>query len=360
MRKYFFVFFTLAVITLLSAGCLRRGSSASPQGKTDGPDEFEVVVKADKLKIYFIPKNMGNAYFDALSSGFYSAMTQLGEDNFQYYYTGPDTAEAASQIPFLEEAIQDKADAVFIAANSSSALNETFDKARKQGIRIYIINQDIPDNEARRDAAIMPVDFNTIGDSLISDLGRQMNYEGKFAILSATEDAPDQNTWIDLVKQELYGDPQYSGMELVEVVYGDDQHEKSTEEAKALLQRQPDLKGLLVPTAVGLPAAAAIIREKGLSGKIKITGLGLPSEMAEFILDGTCESFQLWNPPYEGQIGVYLVWAEKRLGFNPVPGARFSAGRLGDYEILPNGQILTLKSPMVYNLSNIREYAILF
>jgi rhamnose transport system substrate-binding protein len=82
--------------------------------------------------------------------------------------------------------------------------------------------------------------------------------------------------------------------------------------------------------------------------------------MAEFIQDGTSEGFQLWNPPYEGYIGVYLVWAEKRLGFIPAPGATFQAGRLGDHTILPNGQILTLETPMLYDRSNIREYAVLF
>jgi rhamnose transport system substrate-binding protein len=103
-----------------------------------------------------------------------------------------------------------------------------------------------------------------------------------------------------------------------------------------------------------------VVRDRGLGGKLKVTGLGLPSEMAEFIHDGTSEGFQLWNPPYEGYIAVYLVWAEKRLGFVPAPGATFQAGRLGDHTILPNGQILTLERPMLYDRSNIREYAVLF
>jgi rhamnose transport system substrate-binding protein len=187
-----------------------------------------------------------------------------------------------------------------------------------------------------------------------------MEYQGQFAILSATADAPDQNTWIDLMKAEFEGNPKYSRMELAEIVYGDDHYAKSVAEAEALLDRRPDLKGIIAPTAVGLPAVCKVVRDRGLSGKLKVTGLGLPSEMAEFIHDGTSEGFQLWNPPYEGYIAVYLVWAEKRLGFVPGPGAAFQAGRLGDHTILPNGQILTLEKPMLYDRSNIREYAVLF
>jgi rhamnose transport system substrate-binding protein len=340
-----------AVLVLGGLAACNRSRQVSQSVKTE---------KAGKIVIYFIPKNLGNPYFDAISSGFYNAITQLGEENFQYFYTGPDTAEAASQIPYVEEALRNKADAVFIAANSNDALNGVFDRARQQGTRIYCINQDIPGSESHRDAAIMPVNFDTVGASLMELMGKQLGFQGKFAIVSATVDAPDQNTWIELIKRELKSDPRYKGMELIDVVYGDDQYDKSASVTIELLAKHPDIKGILAPTAVGLPAAAAIIRDRKLSGKIKVTGLGLPSEIAEFIADGTCEGFQLWNPPYEGYVGVYLLWAEKRSEFVPEPGASFSAGKLGDYTILPDGQILTLQTPMLYDSSNIREYSILF
>jgi rhamnose transport system substrate-binding protein len=206
----------------------------------------------------------------------------------------------------------------------------------------------------------MPVNFDAVGAAQIELLGSLMGYQGQFAILSATADAPDLNTWIALMQAELENNPRYSRMELAELVYGDDQAEKSAAETAALLERLPNLRGIIAPTTVGLPAVAAVAREKGLGGKIIITGLGLPSEMAEFVLDGTCRAFHLWNPPYEGYIAVYLVWAEKKSGFVPVPGAVFSAGMLGERTILPNGQILTLEAPMLYDNSNIREYSILF
>jgi rhamnose transport system substrate-binding protein len=316
--------------------------------------------KDEKITICFIPKNLGNPYFEALSTGFYDAITELGEENFRYIYTGPQTASPDSQIEFVKKAIQDKADAIFITSNSNTALNAVFGEARRAGIRVYSINLDIPGSEAYRDAAIMPVNFDTIGAAQIELMGAQIGYQGQFAILSATVDAPDQNTWVALMQAELESNPKYSRMELVEVVYGDDQTEKSAAEARGLLERWPGLRGIIAPTAVGITALAGVVREQGLSGRVKVTGLGLPSEMAEFVLDGTCDGFQLWNPPYEGYIGVYLVWAEKRGGFTPRPGASFSAGMLGEHTILPNGQILTLETPMLYDRSNILEYSILF
>jgi rhamnose transport system substrate-binding protein len=362
MKKILFILVLLAAVLMVFSACKKTETPSRDAASQTGeaPEAEGRGSPSGRIKIYFIPKNLGNPYFDALSSGFYDAMVQLGEDNFSYVYTGPETADAVSQVPYVEEALRNNADAIFISANSNDALNGIFDRARAQGVRIYSMNQDIPGSEAHRDAAIMPVNFDTIGASLVELMGSQSDYEGPFAILSATIDAPDQNTWIDLIKAELKDDPRYGKMELAEIVYGDDNYEKSVAEAEALLDRRPDLKGIVAPTAVGLPAVCEVIQNRGLGGKLKATGLGLPSEMAEFVQDGTCEGFQLWNPPYEGYIGVYLVWAEKKLGFTPAPGASFQAGKLGDRTILPNGQILTLETPMLYDSSNIREYASLF
>ncbi|MDR1916338.1 MAG: substrate-binding domain-containing protein [Synergistaceae bacterium] len=361
MRKSKIFLIGLLCICVAITALLFLGRSDEEQ--MSGP-EVSVVEKPapqdEILKIYFIPKNLGNLYFDALSSGFYDAIAELGEQNFDYKYIGPPVAEADNQIPFVEEAIRNGADAIFIAANSNEALNDIFDSAREAGTRIYIINQDIPGSETHRDAAIMPVNFDTIGAAQVKLLAEQIDYEGRFVILSATADAPDQNTWVELMKTELGNNPEYDKMELLEIVYGDDQPEKSAAEMETLLSKYPDLKGVIAPTTVGLASACKVIRAENLAGKVKITGLGLPSEMAEFVRDGTCEGFQLWNPPYEGYLGVYLVWEEKRNGFSPAPGSKFPAGKLGEYTILPSGQILTLENPMDYNQTNIEKYAVLF
>lgn len=310
-----------------------------------------------KTKIYFIPKNLGNPYFVALSSGFDQAIQELGSDKFEYIFTGPATPEATSQIEYVEAAVQNGAKAVFIAANSNDALNPTFDDARKKGVRIYIINQDIPGSETHRDAAILPVNFETIGVAQLDLLGGYINFEGEFAVLSATTDAPDQNYWVQLMKDELAkNDPKYAKMKLVEVVYGDDQPERSTTEMEALLTKWPNLKGVIAPTTVGIAAATKVIQTRGLADKVKVTGLGLPSEMKEFVVDGSSPGFQLWDPPAEGYLGVYLVNAEVNEGFSPAPGASFNAGKLGQKKIEANGQILTLQTPKVFDKNNLDEF----
>ncbi|MDR1507343.1 MAG: substrate-binding domain-containing protein [Treponema sp.] len=312
-----------------------------------------------KVKVYFIPKNLGNPYFVALSSGFDQALKELDPSSakYEYIFTGPATPEATSQIEYVEAAVQNGAKAIFIAANSNDALNGTFDDARAKGTRIYIINQDIPGSETHRDAAILPTNFDTIGVAQLDLLHSLIGGQGEFAILSATTDAPDQNYWVQLMRDELAkGNPKYAQMRLVDVVYGDDQPEKSTTEMEALLTKYPNLRGVIAPTTVGIAAATKVVQTRGIADRVIVTGLGLPSEMKQFIVDGSSKGFQLWDPPAEGYLGLYMVDAELNAGFTPTPGASFSAGRLGTIKIEPSGQIFTIPQPKLFNKDNLDDF----
>ncbi len=327
-----------------------------------GPGTVDVAAEEDDgiCKIYYIPNNMGNPYWEAIEAGFQEAFEELGSDKFDFTFTGPAEATATSQIEYVEAAVQNGADIVFVGANSEDAMNATFDEAREAGTKIYIINQDIPGSEDHRDCAIMPCDFSTVGVAQVELLGSLIDYEGQIAILSATTDAPDQNTWIDGMKEELENNEKYANMELVDVVYGDDQPDKSTTEMEALLANYPDLRGVISPTTVGVCASAKVIQTQGVADKVCLVGLGLPSEMQEFVEDGTVEAFQLWNPPYEGYLAAYVAYHTVFDGWTPEVGATVDCGKLGEYTVNDMGQIITLESPMTYDSSNIEEYAALF
>lgn len=371
MKKKLIVFLCIVLsVTMVFAACGGNNAPAPAESKAAESKPADAESKApeggneepaagDKINIVFIPKNLGNPYFEAIDYGFKQAIDELGADKFNYSMTGPAEADATSQIEYVEAAVQNGTDVIFIAANSNDALNGTFDDAREAGTKIIIINQDIPGSEDRRDGAIMPTDFTTVGIAQLELLGSMINFEGEFAILSATTDAPDQNTWIDGMKAELESNSKFANMNLVEVVYGDDQPEKSTTEMEALITKYPNLRGVIAPTTVGVAAAAKVVQNKGLADKIKLTGLGLPSEMKEFILDGSCEAMQLWNPPYEGYLAIYLA-QELANGFEIKPGASFEAGKLGSYTFNDLNQVITLPTPMTYDKSNIEEYAALF
>lgn len=356
----------LMVIGMVACGAKNADTPDTPADtsadKTDDTSaDTSTDDKADPVKIYFIPKNLGNPYFESISLGFEKAIAEFPEGTFEYEMVGPATAEATSQIEYVEAAVQNGADVIFIAANSNDALNGTFDDAEAAGTRIVIINQDIPGSEDHRTASVQPVDMSKVGVALLQHI-KELIGEGKFAVLSATTDAPDQNTWIEDMKTLLDTDSTYAGLELVEVVYGDDQPEKSTTEMEALLAKHTDLDCVVAPTTVGIAAAAKVLQTTGKGGAdgVQLTGLGLPSEMAEFVLDGTVTAFKLWNPPYEGYLGVYMAYEMAVNGYEPEAGTSFEAGELGTINVEDNSIIFAIPELMLYDINNIEEYAAQF
>ena len=177
----------------------------------------------------------------------------------------------------------------------------------------------------------------------------------QIAILSATPTSTNQNVWIEEMKATL---PRYPRLELVATVYGDDLADKSYREAVTLLKRYPDLKVIISPTSVGIVASAKALEDQGVAGKVLVTGLGLPSELAGHVMAGSVKSFAIWNPIDLGYAAVQLATRIAR-GAPAGPGATIAIGRLGEVHFDSNG-IGPMGKPFVYDQSNVREFAKVF
>jgi rhamnose transport system substrate-binding protein len=258
------------------------------------------------VQIVFIPKNTGNPYFDQVAAG-------LEESGFAFDTQAPATNESTSQIPIIKDQVQRGADLIVISANSPDALNEALDQAREKGVTVVTVDSDLTGNESHRDFAVLSTDFALIGPAQLELLASQINYEGEFAVLSATRDAPNQNAWIAGMRESLK-DPKYSKMKLIAVVYGDDEPQKSSTEAEGLLSKYPNLRGIIAPTSVGLAAAAQVLENSGnypggpnaKNGGIVLTGLSTPNQMKKAVEKGVVAKFQLWDPANMGKIAAFL------------------------------------------------------
>jgi len=308
--------FKRSIIAATTALALAAGSSAI----------------AEDTEIVFVGKNTGNPYFDSLTDGFVDACEAIA-CNFEF--VAPATADATSQIPFIEAQIQRGVDVIAISPNSPDALNQVFESAREQGIIVLTVNGDITGNEQYRDATILPTDFTKVGADQIEMVGSLIGYEGEIAILSATTEAPDQNFWIEGMNETISSDPKYANMTLVATVYGDDQPEKSTTEMEALLANHPDLKGVIAPTTVGIAAAA---------------------EMSDFIKDGTVDAFQLWSPYNQGWLAAHFAVGLKDGTMKNEVGSQFDVPELGTITINENNSINTQAALTTFNADNIDDF----
>ncbi len=308
------------------------GSDDDNGGGGDGGSGSDAIV--------LLPKNLGNAYFDASTTG---AERAAGEFDGTIEEVGPDEATAELQVPFIDTAAQQGAGALVVSANDPSALCDSLNQARESGIKVVTFDSDV---EADcRDLFVSQADAAGIAKAQVDLIAEQIDGDGEIAILSAAANATNQNEWISLMEEELAAN--YPDIELVDTVYGDDDDQKSFDQTEALLSEHPDLEGIISPTTVGISAAARYLSESDAKGEVALTGLGTPNQMREFVENGTVEAFALWNPEDLGYLAAYTAHALASGEIDGEEGDTFEAGDLGEYTVGADGVVL-LGEPYVF------------
>ena len=310
-------------------------------------------VSADEIKIGLVVKALGIGFFEAANEGAQEAAKELG--NVKVIYTGPTSTTAEGQIEVISALIAQKVDAIAVSANDTDALVPILKKAQQRGIKV--ISWDSGVSAAGRQMHLNPSSNQLIGEmniKLAADALKAADIAGgDVAILSATPTSTNQNIWIEEMKKVL---PNYSNLNLVATVYGDDLADKSYRETLALLKTYPDLKAIIAPTTVGILAAAQAVKDQGKIGKVFVTGLGLPSELAGHVDSGAVHSFAIWNP-------IDLGYAATMIAYNLVKGngsdSEIGMGRLGDAQLDDNGEA-AMSEPFIYNASNVHKFADIF
>jgi rhamnose transport system substrate-binding protein len=320
------------------------GGSAATTGQADPSAEIP-----KGLKTVSIPKQLGNPYEEFEHSGVDEALQELGGSN---RVSGPTDASASSQISIINAAVQQKPDAIIIAGNDPNAIAPALKQAAQRGVKVVAMDSDVaPD---ARSVFINQVTTQLVGENQVESIGKQIDYKGEIAILSATANATNQNAWIEVMKETLKK-PKYKDMKLVKTAYGDDDDQKSVQETQGLIQAYPNLKGIISPTTVGVAAAARYLSTSPQKGKIKLTGLGFPNQMRKFVKDGTVEEFQLWVPKDVGYLAGQAAAALVSGRITGKEGEKFEAGRLGEYTIGANGEIV-LGPLTTFNKDNVDEF----
>src|SRR5436190_3720261 len=135
------------------------------------------------LKVFVIPKNLGNPYFttsdSVKSGGALKALQELKENGTE---TSGTAATSASQIPAIQAAITKGANALVVSATDASALCPTLKSAMKKKITVVTYDSDAP---SCRNLFVNQADTKAIGTSEVDPLAKQTGGSGEIAILAA-------------------------------------------------------------------------------------------------------------------------------------------------------------------------------
>ncbi len=307
--------------------------------------------QAETKRIALVVKALGIGFFEAANKGAEEAAKELGD--VEIIYTGPTDTTAEGQIEVINALIAQGVDAIAISANDPDAVAPALQKAMERGITV--ISWDSGVAKEGRQMHLNPSSSALIGNTIIKLAADHMPDGGDVAVLSATSTSTNQNTWIAEMTKVMGN---YPGVNLVATVYGDDLADKSYREAQGLIATYPNLKAIIAPTTVGILAASQAVTDAGLIGKINVTGLGLPSEMAGAVESGATTSFAIWNPIDLGYAATMLAYNISN-GAKAEPGASIPMGRMGN-AVLDDNNEAAMSDPFTYDKSNIEQFKSIF
>lgn len=335
----------------------------------------------------FMFKSTGNSFGDLMYEGFSEYLEAKGEKTA---YKSPAETTVAAQVQMLDELITQNVASITISTNGDAGYDEVFKKAQEKGIPIVSVDSEAnPEyrichtNQAETQdigsylvqAAVLitlGVDYPGDGkmeETVKTELGKYSGDEIKLGVLSASIDTPVQNSWIAAMETELAKDF-YAGKVSAELdkKYGNDDLTESTTQAQAFIAENA-VDCIISPTTVGIAAAGQAL--KSANSEIRLTGLGLPSEMQSFMpksadedaFEYVCPYMMLWDVIHLGAVSGAATYAAVNDGFDGSEGASFDMDAFRDYEATTyeayksgEGTAVLAGTPFIFEKNNMAEW----
>ena len=396
---------SVIMILVLMIGIVGCGNTDKPADSTSQKDsgntqqqssgDTEESSEEEKDTHVFMFKSTGNLFGDLMYRGFEEAITSLGG---VAQYQSPAETTAAAQVALVEELIAKGVSSITISANDGEAFNAISKLAESNGVKL--LSADSAINPDIRISHTIPVTIDGIGTHLVyaaimilaqepyvADMDMKAKAEEilaadtfkadpvKIGVLSATTTSPVQNQWIASMERELVrlteaypgniADANESSADsMLDIKYGNDDPQDSVTQANAFISEDA-IDVIVAPTTVGMFAAGQQLQGNAAS-KIKLTGLGLPSEMANFMptdaageFDAVCPYMMLWNVIDLGAVSGAAAVAAVDGTFDGAIGSTFEYnGKTYTAEDDPDsdGTVIVVGNPYVFYQGNMAEW----
>ncbi|WP_314650060.1 ABC transporter substrate-binding protein [uncultured Microbacterium sp.] len=258
-----------AAITV--AGCSSNGGSAGSGSEGSG----------DKMYIALVSKGFQHQFWQAVKKGAEEKAAELGVD---ITFEGPAAeTEVDAQLQMLQTAIDKTPDAIAYAALDPEACVPYLDKAKAADIPVVYFDAPCDGDVGLSLAA---TDSKVAGALAAEHMAELIGGEGEVAIVGHSQINSTGVERRDGFVEKIESD--YPDIEIVDIQYGDGDHLKSADIAKAMIAAHPDLKGIYGTNEGSAIGVVNAVNELGLEkGKLTIIGFDSGAAQINAIKDGT-------------------------------------------------------------------------
>ncbi len=312
MKKHLFLLISALMIMGLIAAC-SPAEPAAPAAEEAAPAQEEAAeapaeAADEDLTFVTIVKIAGINWFNRMEEG----VVAWGEDTgVNATLVGPAEADAAQQIPIIEDLIAQGVDAICVIPMDPTQLDPVLKKAMDAGITVVTHEAS---NQESMDYDIEAFDNVAFGAGLMDRLAEEMGEEGEYAVFVGSLGSKTHNEWADggIGRQQ----EAYPNMTMV----GDknesfDDAEIAYQKAKEILAAYPNIKGFQGSASTDVAGIGRAIEEAGLQDEVAVVGTSLPSIAGDLLYSGAIDAIGFWDPSVAGaacnQIALMKIKGEE-------------------------------------------------
>jgi ribose transport system substrate-binding protein len=241
----------------------------------------------DKPYVALISKGFQHQFWQAVKAGADKAAADLG---VEVTFEGPDSeTQVDRQIDMLSAALAKKPAAIGFAALDSQAAIPLLQQAKDANIPVVAF-----DSGVDSDIPIATASTNNLAAAALAadKMAELIGGEGKVALVvhdqTSRTGIDRRDGFVNRIKEA------YPKIEIVATEYGDGDHLKSTEITKAILQANPDLKGIFGANEGS--AIGVVNGVKEMNRQVVIIGYDSGAQQKQAIRDGLMAGAITQNP----------------------------------------------------------------
>ncbi len=262
----------LVVIATVFAAC--GGSSSSPAASSEGGASGEAPY------IAIVSKGSQHQFWQAVQKG---ATDEAAAKGATITYEGPASeSEVDKQLTMLQTALDKNPAAICFAALDSQAATPLLEQAQSKGIPVIGfdsgVDSDIP-------VTTVATDNIAAAGEAADKMAEAIGDSGKVAVIVHDQTSQTGTSRRDGFVQQM--EAAHPNIEVVDIQYGAGDPVKSADLAKAIMSKNPDLKGFFGANEGSIKGVLNALKETGNEGKIIAIGYDSGEQQITAINDGT-------------------------------------------------------------------------
>jgi ribose transport system substrate-binding protein len=272
-------------------------------------DDKHLSTPEQKKTVKIITKRMKSEFWDVVRMGAEAAGKEF---NVNVDFWGPkNELEIDLQIDMVREVINEKADALVLAACDYVKLVEPTEEVIAEKIRVIVLDSDLKSDKVKSFVGTDNVGAGyMVGKTLIEIMGENCNVAVMSFIKGAASADQREEGFFSAIKD-------YPGINVVTTEYCNSSIDMSEFLTYKILNEHKDLDVIAALNADSTSGVARAIEKRKLAGKIRVVGFDSTPDEIEFLESNVIDSLIIQNPFSMGYLGV--KYAVDAMNGKPVP-----------------------------------------